>query len=84
MVSGCSNNNTPVEVSATEFQKEYKNIGLGTMVTKKYLGQKNGRAYLKISRMSITNQRKWYHKTIYTKVSSLNADFKKKLQSLNQ
>jgi len=83
IVIACSNN-TLEEVSAPTFQKEYQSIRAGTMVTREYLGQKDGYAYLMISRMSLTNKQKWNHKTIYTKISKLEAKLNKILMKINK
>lgn len=74
---GCTE---PEHVSPAAFKSEYAMIEqLQTMKSVTYLGQKDGKAFIRISTMSRYDQKKWNDKIIYVALSELDADFVKAL-----
>ena len=74
---GCSSE--PKRVSGVEFQECYR-LGTGTMHIYKYIGEKDGKFYLRHKSMSLINKRKWNEKILYTEDSELNPTFLKQLR----
>lgn len=71
---GCAG---PKHVTATEFQRQYAWIGQPqTMHGVKYLGRKEGRAFLQVSSMSTLNRKKWSERVIYAEWSELEPAFR--------
>src|SRR5689334_2414037 len=76
LLSGCSG---PEHVSPAEFKRQYAWVGQAQTVREvTYLGQREGRAYLKVSSMS-TVSRKWSEHIIYVELSELDAPFRDSL-----
>lgn len=70
---GCSE---PERVSASEFKQQYSAINkLETMKSAEYLGQKDGKAFIRISTMSMYDSKKWSDKIIYVELSELDTEF---------
>ena len=70
---GCSG---PERVSPKEFEKQYAWVGqLQTMQNVTYLGQRGGRAYIKISSMSVIS-REWSDHVIYVELANLDPAFR--------
>jgi hypothetical protein len=63
--------NGPEHVSPSEFSNRYSEVGLAQTVRNvTYLGQRDGRAYLQVSSMSLANQQ-WSEHVIYVELSEL-------------
>ena len=77
LLVGCSSE--PRQVSGVEFQ-EYYRLGTGTMHIYKYIGEKDGKFYLRHKSMSLINKRKWNEKILYTEDSELNPTFLEQLR----
>jgi hypothetical protein len=68
LLFGCTG---PEHVSPAKFKAQYAAVGqAGTMQTAQYLGQRNGRAFIRVSSMS-TVSRKWSDHLIYVEVAEL-------------
>ncbi|HOY70503.1 MAG TPA: hypothetical protein PL131_07205 [Methylotenera sp.] len=66
----------PEHVTAAEFKREYAAIEqLHTMKSVTYLGQKDGRAYIRISKMSLYDSKKWVDSIIYVELAELDSAF---------
>ena len=77
VLAGCSSE--PKRVSGAEFQECYR-LGTGTMYIYKYIGEKDGKFYLRHKSMSLINKRKWNEKILYTEDSELNPTFLEQLR----
>lgn len=66
----------PKHVSVAEFKKQHATIGMAqTMKNVTYLGTKDGRAYIKISSMSLATK-KWSDELIYVELAELDPAFR--------
>ena len=74
---GCSNE--PKRVSGAEFQECYR-LGTGSMHIYEYIGEKDGKFYLRHLSMPLISKRKWNEKILYTEDSELDATFLKQLR----
>ncbi len=74
---GCSSE--PKQVSGAAFQ-EYHRLGVSPMHIYEYIGEKNGKFYLRHKSMSLINQRKWNEETLYAEGSELNPTFLEQLR----
>ena len=74
---GCSSE--PKRVSGAEFQ-EYYRLGTSPMHIYEYIGEKDGKFYLRHKSMSLINKRKWNEKILYTEDSELNPTFLEQLR----
>ncbi len=73
---GC---NGPAHVSPAKFKAQYAAVGqAGTMQTAEYLGQRDGRAFIRVSTMSAFSG-KWSDHTIYVKLAELEPAFRDSL-----
>src|SRR5262245_59328265 len=73
---GCSG---PDHVSATEFKGQYGWVGQPqSMHAVTYLGQRDGRAFIRVSSMSAVSQ-KWSDRVIYVELSELDPEFRSSL-----
>ena len=71
--------------STEDFEREYKmSKKAHTMHSYKYLGQKDGKVYLKKSSMSVSNQKQWNHKIFTASLDNLSAETRNELQGLNK
>jgi outer membrane biogenesis lipoprotein LolB len=76
LLCGCSE---PARVSPAEFKNQYAWVGQAqTMHDVTYLGQRDGRAYIKISSRS-TVSRKWSDRVIYVELAKLDVAFRDSL-----
>ena len=70
---------SPKRASPAKFKSEYADVGKPqTMHVVTYLGQRDGRAYIKRSSMSLIG-RKWSDHVIYVELSELDASFRDSL-----
>jgi hypothetical protein len=70
LLCGCAGE--PEHVSPTEFKHEYEWVGKAQSVRAvNYLGQRDGKAFLRVRSMSMTNQKKWKNHVIYVELSEL-------------
>ena len=74
---GCSSE--PKRVSGAEFQ-EYYRLGASPMHIYVYIGEKDGKFYLRYKSMSLINKRKWNEKILYIEDSELNPTFLEQLR----
>ena len=77
LLVGCGSN--PKRVSGVEFQDCFRS-GTGSMHIYEYIGEKDGKFYLRHKSMSLINKRKWNEKILYTEDSELNPTFLKQLR----
>jgi hypothetical protein len=76
LLCGCSD---PERVSPAEFKRQYAWVGQAqTVKDVQYLGQHDGRAYIKISSMSPVS-RKWSDHIIYADLAELDSVFRDSL-----
>ena len=75
---GCSSN--PKRVSGAEFQ-ECIRLGTSPMHIYEYIGEKDGKFYLRYKSMSLISKRKWNEKILYVEGSELDATFLKRLRA---
>lgn len=76
LLCGCSGSE---HVSPAEFKKQYGWVGQAqTIQHVTYLGQRKGRAYIKVSSMSPVS-RKWSDRIIYVELAELDAAFRDSL-----
>ena len=74
---GCTG---PKHVSPAKFKAQYAVVGQpGTMRTAEYLGQRDGRAFIRVSSMSTLNQKKWSDEVIYVELAELEPAFRDSL-----
>ena len=77
VLCGC---NGPDHVSASDFKRQYASVSTpGTMRDYVYLGQRDGRAYIRVSSMSLVNKHKWSDRVIYVELSELDPVFRETL-----
>jgi len=67
------------KISASKFKEQYELGRMQTMKYTEYLGNKDGKAFLKIKTMSIINPKKWSEKIVYVELSDLDERFKASL-----
>ena len=71
-LSGCSDG--PKKISGAQFQKEIESGRMATMYYSKYLGEKNGKAYLQWQEMRIIGKG-WEKEIHYAVVEEINRSF---------
>jgi len=71
-LSGC---NEPKQVSGTDFKREYELRNNQTMVSSEYLGEKDGKVFLRRKTMSLVNKDKWNEEIWFTGTNNLDAAF---------
>ena len=75
---GCGSN--PKRVSGAEFQDCFRS-GTGSMHIYEYIGEKDGKFYLRYKSMSLISKRIWNEKILYVEGSELDATFLKRLRA---
>ncbi|MFZ2634617.1 MAG: hypothetical protein WA081_01625 [Desulfosalsimonadaceae bacterium] len=77
LMIGCATRNaeTP-HISVKEFESQYRLGHNQTMKDTEYLGQNDGRAYLRIRSMSLTDPKKWSEQIVYVDLSELDKPFR--------
>ena len=78
LLSGC---NEPKQVPGTDFTREYELRNAQTMVSSEYLGEKDGKVFLRRKTMSLVNKKKWNEDIWYTETNNLDAAFMEKLKT---
>jgi hypothetical protein len=68
-------------VTGPEFRREYDLRNAQTMVSAEYLGEKDGKVYLKRRTMSLVAQSKWNEEIWFTETNHLEAAFLARLKS---
>ena len=77
LLCGCTG---PRWVSSNRFQQEYAGIGQPqSMHTITYLGQCDGRAFLRRRSMSLVSQKKWSDEVLYVELAELDPTFRESL-----
>ena len=66
----------PAHVSVKEFESQFRLGHNQTMKDSEYLGQKDGRGYLRIRSMSLIDPKKWSEKIVYVELSELDKPFR--------
>ncbi len=70
----------PEHVSPAEFKRQYAWVGQAqTVHDVVYLGRQDGRAFIRVSSMSMINQKKWSDPVIYVELSELEPAFRDSL-----
>jgi hypothetical protein len=77
LLSGC---NKPKQVPGTDFKREYELRDAQTMVSSEFLGEKDGKVFLRRKTMSLVNKKKWNEEIWYTETNNLDATFLQKLK----
>jgi len=77
LLSGC---NEPKHVPGTDFKREYELRNAQTMVSSEFLGEKDGKVFLRRMTMSLINKKKWNEEIWYTETNNLDATFLEKLK----
>ena len=67
-LTGC---NGPKHVTGAEFKREFDLRHAQTMVSSEYLGEKDGKVFLKRKTMSLVNQKKWNEEVWFTETNNL-------------
>jgi hypothetical protein len=76
LLFGCATRSTePSQISVSEFKSQYRLGHNQTMMDSEYLGQKDGRAYLRIRSMSLSNPKQWSEQIAYVELSDLDKQF---------
>ena len=70
----------PRHVSGGEFQREYELRHQQTMHYANYLGEQDGKVFLRRKNMSLLNQREWREELLYTTVEELDPSFLSELR----
>ena len=78
MLTACTE--TPKHVSGVKFKSKYELGNRQTMHQSKYLGEKDGRFYLRRKSMSLLNKNKWNEEIWYAIAEDLEPKFLKKLR----
>ena len=68
-------------ITGQEFKKQYELRNMQTMHYSKYLGQRDGKAFMIIKSMSSTNQKDWNERIVYCEMSELDPSLKSTLQA---
>jgi hypothetical protein len=80
LLTGCASQSAePSHILAREFESQYRLGHMQTMKDAEYLGQKDGRAYLRIKSMSLTDSKKWTEQLVYVELSELDKTFREQL-----
>ena len=77
LLSGC---NEPKQVSGADFQHELDLRNAQTMVASEYIGEKNGKVYLRRRAMNPINPKKWNEEVWFTEKNNLDASFIERLK----
>lgn len=67
-LSGC---HEPKHVTGAEFKREFDLRHAQTMVSSEYLGEKDGKVFLKRKTMSLVSQKKWNEEVWFTETNNL-------------
>jgi len=78
MLTSCTE--THKHVSSAKFKSEYKLSNRQTMHQSEYLGEKNGRFYLRRKSMSLLNKNRWNEEIWYAIAEDLELAFLNKLR----
>ncbi len=81
LLIGCSRP-TPSHISADEFKAKYRLGRNQTMEDVTYLGQGEGRAYLRIQTMSTINSKKWDERIVCVELAELDEEFRNSLPKM--
>jgi hypothetical protein len=58
-------------ISAKDFELQYRLGAMQSMMNSEYLGQKDGRAYLRVKTMSLLDPKKWSERIAYVDMAEL-------------
>ncbi len=78
MLTSCAE--TPKHVSGAKFQQEYRMGTRQTMHQSEYIGEKDGKFYLRRKSMSLLHKRKWNEEIWYTEAEELEPSLLKQLR----
>ncbi|KAF0145535.1 MAG: hypothetical protein FD156_816 [Nitrospirae bacterium] len=78
---GC---NDPEKVSGKEFKRQYELNYIQTLQLSEYIGQHEGKAYMKIKTMSSVGSGYSKERIIFTEIDNLDSEFKNKLMKENK
>jgi hypothetical protein len=76
MLTGC---NEPKHVSGTDFKQEYELRNAQTMVFSEYMGERDGKVFLKRKTMSLVRKDKWNEEVWFTETNDLAPAFLEEL-----
>ena len=77
LLIGCASRSAePSHISVQEFESQYKLGHMQTMKDTEYLGELDGRAYIRIRSMSLTDSKQWSEQIAYVKLSELDKQFR--------
>lgn len=76
LAAGCDQER---RIAGAEFRRQYELGDMQTMRTAEYLGQREGRAYLRLRTMSTVARDKWREEVVWADVKELAPDFAERL-----
>lgn len=76
-LTGC---NEPKHVSGVDFKREWELRDAQTMVSSEYLGEKDGKVFLRRKTMSLVSKNKWNEEVWFTETNSLDSAFLERLK----
>lgn len=82
MLAGLTGCNQPKHVSGPEFKRELDLRHTQTMVFSEYLGEKDGKVFLKRKTMSLASKEKWNKEVWYTETNNLDATILNQLNNV--
>jgi len=77
LLTGC---NEPKHVSGVEFKREWELRDAQTMVCSEYLGEKDGKVFLKRKTMSLVSKDRWNEEVWFTETNNLDSAFLERLK----
>lgn len=78
LLAGC---NKPKQVSGADFKREYELRNAQTMVASEYLGEKDGKVFLRRRTMSLVNKNKWNEEIWFAETGNLDEAFLAELRN---
>lgn len=81
LLTGC---NEPKHVSGVDFKREWELRDAQTMVRSEYLGEKDGKVFLKRKTMSLVSKDRWNEEVWYTETNKLDAALLERIRKQNK
>lgn len=72
LLTGC---NEPKHVSGADFKREFELRNAQTMVCSEYLGEKDGKVFLRRKTMSLVSKNRWNEEVWFTETNNLDSAF---------
>ena len=77
LLTGCD---APKHVPGADFKREFDFRNAQTMVWSEYLGEKDGKVFLRRNKMSLVSKKKWNKEIWYTETNNLDSVFLEQLK----